>query len=265
MTEKGDNPTLVLRPEADVPPPTFSRHYRRPPFGTRAVELPTGFQSNEADTQGLKFMRRIVSVGLLLAIGFAMGRVYGTIDIYRQSGTGEYINIPFEHLSNMFESGTVYVSYPSDWSIHATRRLNPTVTLHGNWSGAYIQITCNATDQKHSSGIITSRYNPSSGDIELLDDERKLLIHITKRDEYNLHLDAVAVSALIKFMAETSFPRKVTVAGQSPPRTGLNPLYRIPTIGIQNPAGSMSGKGFNKDSIPQPPSDPFKVMRRYCG
>lgn len=206
---------------------------------------------------------RPMLIGVIgLTIGFILGRWWGVFDIYRQAGAGDYVNIPPELFRDMWKVGSVTVRYPAGWSVTATRRDPPRVTLHGEWGGGYLQINCSKNYQSH--GLIVSKYNPSGDKIELRAGERKLNIVVSSGGRNNLNLDAVAVSQFVTFMAESAFPDSVIVAGHASQGADIKSSYSIPTIGVQNVSGTMVGSDGVTKPVPQPPSDPFKVMKRYC-
>lgn len=209
-------------------------------------------------------MRRIVFGGLLISIGFFLGRCYGTFDIYRQASAGDYIDIPPELLPNMFEVGSVSVQYPGDWVVMATRRDPPTVTLSGSWSAGYLQIACNRRSPDRASGLLNSKFNPVGDQIELRDGERRSILNVSSSGDKNLILGPVAVNKMIHFMADNTFPSRVIVADRTSAEAMSTPLYHIPSIGVQNVYATMTGSGATTRPVPEPPSDPFKVMKRYC-
>lgn len=200
-----------------------------------------------------------------MSLGFALGRIYGTFDIYRQAGSGDYINIPLPVVRSLFEEGTVYVSYPAGWTIMAARRDQTTVTLIARWESASLQITCNKSNPTFANGLLTSNYTPSGGELELSKGNRKTQIAVSASGTKALKLEAAAVSSLLSFMVDTPFPDRVVVAGRLPSETKSKPLYDIPTIGVQNVAATMTGSGDSWTPVPQPPSDPFRVMKSHCG
>ena len=211
--------------------------------------------------------RRILTYGLLLGVGFVGGRIYGTIDVYQDSRTGDFIDVPNLISQGIFDLGTVFVQYPAGWSITAYRGSsdypNQLAYLIADWGGARIHLSCTHTKPETTRVSLVSDYNLPTSSLTLRQGKRQTSFAVNLKDKV-FDLDADASNAFITFLAETPFPRHVTVLSQEDVEKATGGRYDIPTMGVQNVSATVSANGSPGKSLAEPPSDPFRVMQRWC-
>ena len=221
----------------------------------------------------LPFIRRhsrhLVRRLLLVALGFVVGQIYRTIDIYRQSGGGDFIDVPGLTFAGIFDLGTVWINYPAAWSISADRPSSgyPSTgaSLSAEWGGGgRLSLRCQKGRPETGNGLLRSDFNPPDDVLVLQHRTRQIDLRVS-RSGRNANLGPDAVASFLKFMVDTPFPGQVTVSARRGPDQKLVGLYEIPTIGIQNVVATISRNGEPSQPLPEPPSDPFRVMKRWCG
>lgn len=211
--------------------------------------------------------RHLVRRILLVALGFAVGQSYRTIDVYRQSGGGDFIDVPDLTFAGIFDLGMVWIRYPAGWSISADRPRSgyPSTgaSLSAEWGGGgRLMLSCQKGRPETGDGLLRSDFNSSDDVLVLQRRTRKVEIEVSRSGK-NSRLGPAAVTSLLKFMVETPFPGQVLVSARRGPDHNLTGLYMIPTMGVQNVVATVDFNG-DPQPIPEPPSDPFRVMKRWC-
>lgn len=211
----------------------------------------------------------LACLAALFALGIFVGRVYGTFDVYRQSRIGDYLDIPTDWQGGFIITGTVEVHYP-DGAMIMVHRPAPSErenrVLMDDFAGGHLSLTCQAGTPDVDSLSITSEYNTMITDsVAFTSGHRQLFVAVKPTGE-QIQIMGADLQAVLSFLADTRFPGQITIGAMQ--RHGqIKPLYAIPTFGVQNTStrsSILSPTSNDTSEVPQPPSDPFRVMRRFC-
>ena len=213
--------------------------------------------------------RRSLQLAATLMTGFLLIKIFKEIDVYTEALAGDYVVVPYLHFAGLFDIGEVWVRYSGGASIMFSQPSmampNPQATLFDDWVSGHLQLICYSGHPEHNEALLVSHLNTSiRNNLFLSSEDRMQAIHVLP-DGIRLTLATQAVSQFLDFMAATPFPHPVHVSNADPGKDRTDGLYDIPTNAIQKVRSSIVQNGNKGRALVQPPSEPYRVMRRFCG